>query len=394
MALFRRYLFFFVGLVFVFHTCDSKGQKTDTISTFSVTGYIDAYYAYYTDSASPGGFQKFSSTSPISNSPSLNTAQIAVHYTSNKIRCTAVLQAGDISSATWAPAPYKHLMEAHLGVKICNKLWIDGGFFRAHFGTEFLLPSENLTSSLSIGTFYDPYYESALRLNFNPTTKLEVNLFLLNGYGVFVDNNHKKSLGTGVTYALNDNGGIGYTNYLGDDSPTPPSGVTNSSRLRFHNNIFLNYQFSKVKLQVGGDYCLQQNSDLATGTRSAGMFTALATAKYLWTKRFAVYGRAEIFNDPDGYMSTVISDRTGKLTGYKLTGLTLGAEYKPTKESYVRLEARAIKMNEDQYIFNYNGVHQNSRFEVMVNAGVTFDLVRTAITKFTNSAKFEETTAE
>lgn len=394
MTLVKKYLFFVIALGFIFHTYDSKGQKTDTIATFSVTGYIDAYYAYYTDSAGPGGFQKFSSTSPISNSPSLNTAQIAVHYTSNKIRCTAVLHAGDISSATWAPAPYRHLMEAHLGVKVCNKLWIDGGFFRAHFGTEFLLPSENLTSSLSIGTFYDPYYESALRLNFDPTKKLEINLFLLNGYGVFVDNNHKKSLGMGVTYALSDKGDIGYTNYLGDDSPIPTAVSTNTSHLRFHNNIFLNYKFSKVKLQVGGDYCLQQNSDLATGSRSAGMFTALATCKYLWTKRFAIYGRGEIFNDPDGYMSTIISDRTGKRTGYKLIGLTIGAEYKPSDESYVRLEARGIQMDKDQYIFNYNGVRQNSRFEVMVNAGITFDLVRTTITTFTNSAKFEETSAE
>src|ERR1022692_4320602 len=197
----------------------SNGQKIDTISTFSITTYIDAYYAYYTDSVGPGNNQKFPTVSPKSNTPSLNTAQVSLQYNADKIRAAAVLHFGDIAAATWAPAPYNSIMEAHVGFKVYSKLWIDAGFFRTHFGTEFLLPSENITSSVAVGTFYEPYYESGIRLNFDPTTKLEINLFLLNGYGVFVDNNNKKSFGMGVTYALGDRGGIGYTNYIGDDSP-------------------------------------------------------------------------------------------------------------------------------------------------------------------------------
>src|SRR4051812_34313491 len=109
------------------------GQKIDTIATFSVTGYIDAYYAYYNDSVGPGNFQKFPSTSPRSNAPSLNTAQVTMQYTADKVRGMAAFHIGDISAATWAPAPNRHLMEAHVGFKVCPKLWIDGGFFRTHF---------------------------------------------------------------------------------------------------------------------------------------------------------------------------------------------------------------------------------------------------------------------
>ncbi|MCW3123448.1 MAG: hypothetical protein JWQ38_2940 [Flavipsychrobacter sp.] len=356
-----------------------RAQKMDTVSSFSVTGYVDAYYAYYTDSVGPGNFQKFPSVSPRSNAPSLNTAQIAVQYTSDKVRGTAVLHFGDIAAATWSPAPFNHLMEAHAGFKVCNKLWVDAGFFRTHFGTEFLLPSENLTSSVAVGTFYEPYYESGLRLNFDPTPKLEINVFLLNGYGMYVDNNEKKSMGMGITYALSDKGGIGYTNYIGDDSPP---GIT-TSHLRFHNNLFLNYQFGKLKLQVGGDYCIQQNADAATGTKQASMYSALATLKYQCTNKFAIYGRGEIFQDPDGYMSTLITDVKGKLTGYKLAGFTLGAEFKPTDESYIRLEGRTLMMDKDQYIFTYNNAPQNVRYEVMVHGGITFDILKSIKTKFT-----------
>jgi hypothetical protein len=379
-VLHRKCFRIIVLIVSILISGESKAQKIDTISTFSITTYIDAYYAYYTDSAGLGNFQKFPTVSPRSNTPSLNTAQVAFQYNADKIRAMAAFHFGDIASSSWAPAPYSNLMEAHLGIKVYSKLWVDAGFFRTHFGTEFLLPSENMTSSVAVGTFYEPYFESGIRLNFDPTTKLEINLFLLNGYNMFVDNNNKKSFGMGITYALGDRGGLGYTNYIGDDTP-PGNSV---SHLRIAQNVFLNYQYRKIKLQVGGDYCLQQNSDLATGSKTASMYSGLATVKYQWTGKFAVYGRGEVFSDPDGYMSTIITDYTGKQTGYKLWGITAGLEYKPTDESYIRLEGRRLQMDKNQYIFNYDGYLNNYRYEVMINAGVTFDLLRGVRTRKTD----------
>ncbi len=356
---------------------EKPAPKVDTVANFSITGYIDAYYAYYTDSVGPGNFQKFPSTSPRNNAPSLNTAQLAVQYTADKIRAMAVFHFGDIASATWAPAPYTNIMEAHFGVKIFSKLWIDAGFFRTHFGTEYLLPAENITSSVAIGTYYEPYYESGIKLNFDPTAKLEINLFLLNGYNVFIDNNNKKSFGLGVTYALNANAGIGYTNYIGDDSPVGDS----VAHLRIAHNVFFNYQYHKLKLQVGGDYITQQNSDLATSKKTAAAYSGLATFRYQCTGKLGVYTRGEAFQDKQGYLSGVITDKDGKQGGYQLWGATLGLEFKPTDESYIRLEGRRLQMSENQYIFNYDGQQYNYRYEVMINAGVTFDLLRSVRTK-------------
>jgi opacity protein-like surface antigen len=113
------------------------------------------------------------------------------------------------------------------------------------------------------------------------------------------------------------------------------------------------------------------------------MYSALLTVKYLCTERFAIYGRGEVFEDPDGFMSTIISDHAGKNTGYKLWGLTAGLEFKPTEESYVRLEGRRLQMDKDQYIFTYDGYQNNYRYEVMINAGVTFDLLKSVRTRKT-----------
>jgi len=355
----------------LFFTNACEAQQIDTISTFSITAYVDAYYAHYRDSVGPGNYQKFASISPRSNSVSLNTAQISFQYNAEKVRATAVFQYGDLANSAWAP-PYTNIQEAHIGFRVYSKLWIDAGFFRTHFGTEYLLPSENITSSLAIATYYEPFYESGIRLNFDPSTKLEINLFLLNGYNMLVDNNNKKSFGMGVTYVINNNCGIGYTNYIGDD--TPPGIPQN--HLRIAQNVFLNYNHKKIKAQIGGDYYLQQNADIATESKMAGMYSALATVRYQCAKKIAVYARGELFHDPNGFVSTIITDAAGQQTGYKLYGITVGAEYKPTLESYVKLEGRRLQMDKDQYIFSYDGDAYNYRYEVMINAGVTFDLLK------------------
>jgi Putative beta-barrel porin-2, OmpL-like. bbp2 len=356
---------------------NARGQKLDTLSTFSITGYIDAYYAYYNDSVGSGNFQKFPSISPRSNNPSLNTAQLSFLYNATKVRGAAVFHFGDIASSAWAAEPYNHIMEAHVGFKIYRTLWLDAGFFRTHFGTEYLLPSENITSSVSVGTVYEPYYESGFRLDWFPVKRLEIQLYLLNSYGTFTENNEKKSLGTNIAWLIKDNLCLGYTNYIGDDSPVGDT----IKHLRTHQNMYINYQYKKFKVVAGFDYCMQQHSDIKDGTKTGTMSSGLATVKFQATSKFGIYTRGEYFSDPNAIMSARITDYQGKATGYKVTGVTLGAEFKPTDESYVRLEGRMLQMDKDQYIFIDNGKLTNGRFEIMVNAGITFDLIRNVRTR-------------
>jgi len=341
-------------------------QQQDS-STFKISGYVDAYYAYYTDSVGPGNYQKFPSVSPRSNQFGLNTAQVTFQYDAEKVRGVAVLHYGDIPVSAWS-STFNSIMEAHAGVRLCKKLWLDAGFFRTHVGTEGLLPKENFTSSVSVNTYYEPYYESGIRLNYNPNEKLAINILVLNGYGIYQDNNDKKSLGALITYAFNDKGSIGYSNYTGDDTPLAGDSI---SHTRIHQSLFFNYQINKLKIQVGGDYCIQANSD-TTGTKSATMTSGVLSLKYQLGVKFAIYAREEFFNDKPGYMSTRFTDENGKQTGYVLTGTTGGVEYKPTDNSYVRIESRRLQTDDAQKIFTWDGKSTNTRTEVLLNLGVSF----------------------
>ncbi|MEP7196603.1 MAG: outer membrane beta-barrel protein [Saprospiraceae bacterium] len=337
--------------------------KTNPL-TFS--GYVDAYYAYYSDSVGYGNFQKFPTTSPRSNSFGLNIAMVTAKYTTEKIRSIVTLHYGDLPMTTWS-SKYNFIQEANIGVRLYKTLWLDAGFFRTHVGTEGLLPKENIAASIAIGTFNEPYYQAGCKLSFAPTDKLLICLHLLNGYNIFEDNNEKKSLGLLLNYTVNDNIGIGYSNYIGDDSPAGDS----VSHLRNYHNLYLNFTKNKLKIQIGGDFGMQQNSD-STGNKTANMFSAVAAARYAITPKFGLYTRGEIFNDPSGFLSGIMTDKAGHQTGLKLWGATLGIEYKITDNSYIRMEGRQLQCDSNQEIFRRNGNNSSNRMEVMVQAGVSF----------------------
>jgi hypothetical protein len=338
------------------------GQSKDSAKVV-FSGYIDAYYAFYRDSVGINNFQKFPSIDPRSETFGLNTAMVTARYNSEKIRGVITLHYGDIAKSTWSPE-FNNIMEAHVNVRLHKKIWLGAGFFRTHLGTEGLLPNENFTSSVSVHTFYEPYFESGLRLKYEANDKFFINFYILNGFNIFEENNNKKSIGVLSTYTFRENVSIGYSNYIGDDSPLADS----ITHLRIHQNIFFNYQYKKIKMQLGGDYCMQENSDLNDANNTATMFSGVLSLKYQHTDKAAIYGRGEIFNDPDGFMSGIVIGNKG----LDLSGFTIGLEYKPAENSYVRLEGRRLITDNDQKIFHYNSTDLNHRDEILFNVGVSF----------------------
>jgi hypothetical protein len=71
-------------------------------------------------------------------------------------------------------------------------------------------------------------------------------------------------------------------------------------------------------------------------------------------------------------MSTRFTDENGKQTGDVLTGTTAGVEYKPTENSYIRIETRRLQTDDAQKIFIWDGKSTNTRTEMLLNIGVSF----------------------
>src|SRR5882724_9248886 len=87
-------------------------QTADSTAKISLNYYVDAYYAYYTDSMAANKYQQFPSVSPRSNQFGLNTAMVTAQYDANQVRALVTLHYGDIPIAAWS-STYNPVMEAH-----------------------------------------------------------------------------------------------------------------------------------------------------------------------------------------------------------------------------------------------------------------------------------------
>ena len=336
-------------------------QSNDSTSEFKISGYTDVYYARYTDSVGLGNYQKFPVVSPRNNQIGLNIVQLTGQYTSANVRAIVTLHYGDMPASAWSPQ-FNMIQEANAGVKLAKKLWLDAGFFKTHIGTEALLPKDNIASSLSIITVYEPWYQSGVKLTYLPNDKFLFCLHILNGYNTFVSINNKKAAGVSFLYTMNDKFSFGYYNLLSDNTPDS----IKTSHVRFLNNFVFNYQISpKIKVVAGADYIGQQHSGLIDPNKYASVYSLIVTMKYQFVTKFGVYGRYELFDDNDGILS-------GATNRYDPNGVTLGAEYKPTGNSYIRLEGRELIMDDSQKIFRTDGQNTNTRYEAMINLGVWF----------------------
>ncbi len=362
--------FFLLIAIIFFHSTKGYSQNKDSTASFKVSGYVDAYFAYYNDSVGTNNYQKFPVISPKSNVFGLNIAQFTGQYVSQKVRATATIHYGDIPSSAWSPV-LNIIQEANAGFRISNKLWVDAGLFKTHIGTEALLPKDNIASSLSMITFYEPWWQAGMKLSFAPNDKFLLCLHVLNGYNTYVDNNKKKSVGITFNYYFNNKGNISYYNLLGDESPEG----NKPSQFRVLHNLVFTYQITpKLKTIIGADYITQAHSSIADSSKSANVFSGIITLKNQLTDKFGMYVRGEMFSDKNGFLTGTFLDSKNIITGYKSSGVTLGFELKPVENAYIRLEGRSIMMNKDQEIFHIANANKNTynRFETMLNMGVWF----------------------
>ncbi len=334
--------------------------QNDAVPKFKIGGYIDVYYARYTDSAGHGQPQKFGAIAPYSNNFGLNIAQLTGQYNAERLRATFTLQYGDLPTVAWSPV-YNYIQEANAGVRLYKNLWLDAGFFKTHIGTEGLLPKDNICSSVSIITFYEPWWQSGVRLSWTgDKDKLYMALYGVNGYNQFVSTNNKKAAGLAVTYNFSDNFSVGYYNLMSDDTPDSIP----ISHWRLLNNLVINLVIShKLSALIGCDFIVQQNT--LNGTGYAQAYSAIGTLKYQFLKKMAVYGRFEMFNDPQSFLAEPI-------VNFKLMGGTFGIEYKPLANSFIRLEGRELNMAPGENIFYSNGEYANTQGEIMLDMGIWF----------------------
>lgn len=333
-------------------------EDTSEIRQISIGGYVSSYYAHYSDDTNNGGFVQFPTMAARNNQFGLNMAQLSLSYRSTRVRSNVTFHYGDVPQSTW-PTTFNLIQDAHAGIRLIRHLWLDAGFFRTHIGIESVQPRENITSSMAVASYYDPYYLSGAKLSYEiGKFILQINAF--NGYNTYIETNKNKALGFSAMYDPNDNISVTY-NFMSCDE-TPDNVATKHQR--FVNDLYASFKLGKLSFGVEANYIRQQHTLRSDTMQSATVLSGLLVAKYQLIKKLALYGRSEYFSDPDRVLTGALS------IGQNIYGGTFGIEYKPLRNASISAETRLLQSS--NLIFKQGTTLTNQRYEYSLTMDVWF----------------------
>ncbi len=339
-------------------------------SKFKVSGYVDTYYAYDNDK-NQSQLRQFSAIAPIRDEFRINLAQLTGRYSSDKVRGALTLQFGDIPKYNWPQSPndyLQYIQEANGGFRPAKNLWVDFGYFLTHIGAEGIIPKYNFLSSMTLCCFYEPFYQSGIRVSYDFSDKFYGTLYFLNGYNVLADNNKNKSAGIQLGIKPNSKLEIIYNNIIGNEQPTGSIGKT-----RILNNLVLKYSVtSKLDLLLGADFVIQEKSKLKDSLSSANLFSGLLTLRYKITPKIFIMGRGEFYHDENGILSGTYTNKNGETKGLTASGFTFGLELRPIDNGYIRVDSRYLKTGNNLKLFSDDNTKKDSRTEIILTTGVEF----------------------
>lgn len=341
-------------------TTQTFGQGSD----FTVSGYLDLYYAY--DLYEPAGQQRqYVTQAARHNEFNLNLGFIQADYSSDNLRGTLALQVGTYPTANYGgePNPFAQLLQtASLGVRLGESTWLDAGVMGGHFGYEGLLSLENELYTQAMATEYTPYYQTGVQLTSNLSDQLTFRAVVVNGWQNIYETNDGKSVGIGLDYAVNETWGISYGNYLGKDP------VNGQDRLRFHNNFYLTFNKNKYSSAFVVDYMLEDltndalDNDALALTVNTDLLFITWVHQVIINEKWKVSGRYEFVEDPT---NVLFSSPTGRFQSH--IG-TLALRRYITAHSMFSLEFRQFIGEEDLWVSRDN---ETGSANGVITAGLT-----------------------
>lgn len=332
--------------------------------SLTFNAYIDSYYATDNDT-NESNRKLLSILNPAKESINLNVVLFTANYKSESMRAKLAFHFGDMPNVAWQ-TKLNFIQEAYIGFKLSDKLWFDVGNYLTHIGIESVNPKDNWLSTLSLLAQNEPFYQAGAKLTYEPNTDLKMQIHLLNGYNLFEDNNRNKSLGYTIAYQLKDNlklslnGIIGNEDYLGLIHPDYKFSQGN----KILNSFLIEWDCSNsFKLKGLFDISSQEvdvtNVNKERSKGNSNILAAFVAAKYLFSESFSLNSRIEMYNT---YL------KTAETFNSKALGYTIGLEYKPRTNSYIRLENRLMNYSDET-----NSIKPfKSRNEVICGIGLYF----------------------
>ncbi len=318
------------------------------IGKISVGGYVDAYYGYNFNQPNANSTPYFVSMNR-HNEMNINLAFIDLRYNTERVRARIVPGFGTYINSNYAaePGALKNIVEASAGLRLSKRknVWLDYGIIGSPYTNESAISKDHLVYTRSFSAENVPYYLSGAKLSVTLSQKINLYLYLINGWQQIIDQNQYKSFGSQLEIRPNNKNLINWNTYIGDER----SAAHPLYRNRYFTDLYWIFESGKKFSSTACAYIgLQQK----IGQESI-WWSANYSARYSFTHKFSLSGRVEYFTDPNNTMisSIISSNQFSSYSG------TVGVNYKIGDHALLRLENRIFYSEKDNYFDqNFNAV--------------------------------------
>lgn len=316
----------------------ARAQGATDSNTVRFGAFVDAYYAW--DSGRPAQRDRAFTTQPARhNEFNVNLAFVEAVLSGPRTRGRLALQAGTSVQSNYAGEPRvgtisgpdlaRLLQEATVGVRLTPALWVDGGIYLSHVGSEGWISRDNPTYTRSLIADYSPYYQSGVRLTWQARPTVSAQLHLVNGWQVIGEGNGGKAIGSRIDWTVSPRATLSAYNLVGNEAPD-----TATRRLRAFQGASLRLTPTERLLLLatvdGGVQDAPDGHDPWYGTSLIARMQATATV--------AVAGRLERYDDPH---QVIVA--TGGADPFRATGGSLGLDVVPAPRTLWRTELRGLR---------------------------------------------------
>ncbi|WP_233553731.1 outer membrane beta-barrel protein [Algoriphagus lacus] len=317
----------------------------------SIGGYIDTYFSYDFNRPADGNRPYFVSMHR-HNEVNINLAYLDIKYNSSRLRARFVPGFGTYMNQNYASeeGTLKNIVEASAGIKVFSKknIWLDFGVFGSPFTNESAISKDHLAYTRSFAPEYVPYYLAGAKVTLPASPKLNLYLYLLNGWQQIKDQNSNKAIATQVEFRPNNYWLINWNTYSGKESSASEPGFVG---WRYFTDAFFIY--SKDRWAMTGSFYIgsqEQSSGNAT------WWNANLIAQYSLTKKLSLVSRIEYFEDDRSVQIVPITS----VVGFSSYGSSLGINYRIAENFMFRTEGRVFFSDQEVYLRNGQSVSNSS----------------------------------
>ncbi len=348
-----------------FQTAQAQ-DSTSTTPSFSVGGYLEAYYNHDfnrpVQNTTPSFLYNFNRAGEVN----LNLGFIRGAYTSERVRANLALAVGTYMNANYAAEPgvLRNIYEANAGIKLAKKanLWLDAGIMPSHIGFESAIGKDNWTLTRSLVAENSPYFEAGAKLNYTTDDgKLYLAALYLNGWQRIqrVDGNTTPAFGTQITYKPSAALTLNYSTFVGSDKPD------SVRQMRYYHNVYGVFQVGdQWGITAGFDYGTEQKQK---GSSSYNRWLVpVMIVRYSPASKVNVAVRGEYFQDEKGVIIA-----TGTPEGFKTWGFSANVDYAVMANVLWRVEARTLS-SKDAVFAERDGAFGKSNTFLTTSLAVSF----------------------